>query len=131
MEHFQRICQIEEVELHVDWGGRVLPGLKGFCAVLQDCSLKQEKSTSAAGAIMLHGTDRREEFYALGTSTGSKTETDSSSRSRSALLWSSSLNINQARHLLSWPQARGSTAWFVVPLLPTDNCAWHFFQKGD
>lgn len=48
LEHFQRICHVEEVELHVDWGGRVLPGLKGFRAILQDCSLKQEKGTSAA-----------------------------------------------------------------------------------
>lgn len=60
MEHFQRICDIKEVELHVDWGRRVLPGLKGFRAILQDCSLKQEKGRSAAKDIMLHGTDRRQ-----------------------------------------------------------------------
>lgn len=60
MEHLQRVCHIKEVELHVDWGGRVLPGLKGFCAILQDCSLKQEKGRSAANAIMLHDSDRRQ-----------------------------------------------------------------------
>lgn len=60
LEHFQRICHIKEVELHVDWGGRVLPGLKGFRAILQYCSLKREKGRSAADAMMLHDTDRKE-----------------------------------------------------------------------
>lgn len=88
MEHFQRICHIEEVELHVDGGWRVLPGLKGLRAILQDCSLEQEKGTSAAGARTLHGIHKKE---------------------------------RNSMHLLSWPQARGSLGWFVVPLLPRDN----------
>lgn len=104
LEHFQRICHIEEVELHVDWRGRVLPGLKGFCAILQDCSLQQEKGTSAVDAIVLH--DRRER-NSMPWEQAQAVRLKRDPSSRSALLWSSSLNIHQARHLLSWAALLG------------------------
>lgn len=72
LKHFQRICHIKEVELHVDWWRRILPGFKGFRAIFQYCSLKQEEDRLAVNDRCCKIFIGKKELYALRISTGNR-----------------------------------------------------------
>lgn len=49
IEHLCRVGQVKEVKLHVDWRRRILPGLKGICAIPQYHFLQSREGGTERG----------------------------------------------------------------------------------